>query len=188
MSNYICTHICIYTFMVCADFIAICKFLCVPLVANSSVCYWLNICVSVMFVSVDIIQIWMYLYPCLHAISLSFVRKILVTSISSSLILCICPRHFNQLWVILRKVLQYSDLLVSAMLWWPVTMNHFLFISFSYTVMPCFHWHSRSILFIISHISYLCFLPALLYIIFIMLCTIFSILAFVCLLFTPDTM
>ena len=49
--------------MVCRDGIATCMHLCVPLVANSLTCYWLN--VHVMFVCVDITYVWMYICLCL---------------------------------------------------------------------------------------------------------------------------
>ena len=43
----------VYTFMVSMDGIATCLFLFVPLAANSSVCYWVN--VDVIFMCIDIL-------------------------------------------------------------------------------------------------------------------------------------
>ena len=64
ISEYICTSVHIYTFMVCTDGTVTCMY--VPLAANSSTCYWVKDCVDVMFICADILEVFMYLCPCLH--------------------------------------------------------------------------------------------------------------------------
>ena len=80
----------IYLHLCCA-WMALLKYLCVSLAASSLTYHWVNVYVDAMLIRADIIQVQMYLCPCLHVnISLLFCQPHLFFHIYDHLnILCL---------------------------------------------------------------------------------------------------